>query len=378
MIQNNFLLDKEITFLNHGSFGACPKPVFENYQEWQLKLEKQPVRFLTKDLYHGLRASRQAVANLIGCDKDDIIFFQNPTTAITNIIYNLQLNQGDEVLMSDHEYGALIRAWSEWGKKNKVNIVQHEISLPMVSQEKFVSDFLKCITDKTKVLFISQITSATGLIFPIQDIIDFARNRGIITIVDGAHCPGHIQFNVQSLGCDFYTGAIHKWLCGPKGTSFLYVNKEKQSSMSPVIYSWGEDGDDPEKSRFLQDFQWQGTRDMSAFLSIPFTIDYFDKNILPNQNACRKLNYYTFMNFKEIFKTISIVDNKEWIGQMISYPLPKNTNENIKLILLMDYKIEIPIFKWKNQTFIRSSTHVYNEKKDIDYLMSALKTICYI
>ena len=280
--------------------------------------------------------------------------------------------------MSDHEYGALIRAWSEWGKKNKVNIVQHEISLPMVSKEKFASDFLKCITDKTKVLFISQITSATGLIFPIQDIIDFARNRGIITIVDGAHCPGHIQFNVQSLGCDFYTGAIHKWLCGPKGTSFLYVNKEKQSSMNPVIYSWGEDGDDPEKSRFLQDFQWQGTRDMSAFLTIPFTIDYFDKNILPNQNACRKLNYYTFMNFKEIFNTISIVDNKEWIGQMISYPLPKNTNENIKSILLMDYKIEIPIFEWKNQTFIRSSIHVYNEKKDIDYLMSALKTICYI
>jgi isopenicillin-N epimerase len=378
MIQDNFLLDDKITFLNHGSFGACPKPVFKNYQEWQLKLEKQPVQFLTKDLYLGLKKSRNSIATLIGCKEDEVIFFQNPTSAITNIIYNLDLNPGDEVLMSDHEYGALIRAWSEWGKKNKINIIQHEISLPLASKDKFVSDFLKCITNKTKVLFISQITSATGLILPIHDIIKFANERGIITIVDGAHCPGHIEFNVQSLGCDFYTGAIHKWLCGPKGSSFLYVKKEKQSSMNPVIYSWGKDGEDPEKSKFLQDFQWQGTRDMSAFLTIPFTIDYFNNTILPNQNACRKLNQYTFLKFKEVFNTKPIVDDEQWIGQMISYPLPKKTNENIKSILLMDYKIEIPIFKWKNQTFIRSSIHVYNEKKDIDHLISALKTICYI
>lgn len=378
MIQDDFLLDKDITFLNHGSFGACPGPVFKNYQEWQLKLEKQPVKFLTKDLYHGLRASRQSVANLICCDKDDIIFFQNPTSAITNIIYNLQLDEGDEVLMSDHEYGALIRAWSAWAHKNKIKIVQHEISLPLVSHAEFVNNFLKSITDKTKVLFISQITSATGLIFPIRELIDFARQKGIITIIDGAHCPGHIPIDVENLGCDFYTGAIHKWLCGPKGSSFLFVNKKKQNEMNPVIYSWGKDGDDPETSRFLQDFQWQGTRDMSAFLTIPFTINYFNKNILPKRKECRKLNYYTYEKFKEIFDVKSTFEGEKWIGQMISFPLPKGINEDIKLILLKDYKIEIPIFKWKNKTFIRSSVQVYNKKKDIDYLISALKTICYI
>ena len=187
------------------------------------------------------------------------------------------------------------------GVKNKIKIVQHKVSLPILSKDKFVSEFLRCITNRTKVLFVSQITSATGLIFPIEDIIHFAKSRGIITIVDGAHCPGHIQVNVQSLGCDFYAGAIHKWLCGPKGSSFLYVNKKKQSSMNPIIYSWGKDGDDPEKSRFLQDFQWQGTRDMSAFLAIPFTIKYFNENFLPHQSTCRKLNYYTLKKFKRGF-----------------------------------------------------------------------------
>lgn len=376
--QNQFLLDTNITFLNHGSFGACPKPVFENYQEWQMKLEKQPVKFLTKDLYRGLKESRKSISNLIGCNQDEIVFFQNPTSAVTNIIHNLKLKAGDEVLMTDHEYGALVRSWSEWGKKNKINIIQHEISLPLISEDQFINQFLKSINEKTKVVFISQITSFTGLILPIDKIINYAREKGIITIVDGAHVPGHIDINIQELKCDFYTGAVHKWLCGPKGSSFLFVRKEKQKSMNPVIYSWGKEGDDPETSLFLQDFQWQGTRDMSAFLSIPFTINYFKKNILGNREDCRNTSYYAYQKFKQIFNTEPLFHNSVWIGQMVSYPLPKNINKDVKSILMDKYKIEIPVFTWKNRLFIRISIQIYNDKNDVDYLMKALKTICYI
>ncbi len=376
--QNQFLLDTNITFLNHGSFGACPKPVFENYQEWQMKLERQPVKFLTKDLYKGLKESRKSISNLIGCQQDEVIFFQNPTSAVTNIIHNLKLKAGDEVLMTDHEYGALIRSWSEWGKKNKINIIEHEISLPLISEDQFVNQFLKSINRKTKVVFISQITSSTGLILPIHQIINYAREKGIITIVDGAHVPGHIDINIQELKCDFYTGAVHKWLCGPKGSSFLFVRKEKQKSMNPVIYSWGKDGDDPETSHFLQDFQWQGTRDMSAFLSIPFTINYFKKNILGSREVCQDTSYYAYQQFKQIFNTEPLFHNSVWVGQMVSYPLPKNINKDIKSILMDKYKIEIPIFTWKNRLFIRISIQIYNDKNDVDYLMKALKTIGYI
>ena len=228
----DFLLNKEITYLNHGSFGACPKPVFKKYQEWQLKLERQPVKFLTNELYQGLKESRISLANLVGCEQDEIIFFQNPTTAVTNIIHNLKLKAGDEVLMTNHEYGALIRAWSEWAKIKDVKIIQQEIPIPLETEDAFVEQFLKGVSQKTKVIFISQITSQTGLIFPIEKIIKYAKEQSIITIVDGAHVPGHIELDIQNLGCDFYTGAIHKWLCGPKGSSFLFVKREQQETMN--------------------------------------------------------------------------------------------------------------------------------------------------
>ena len=371
----DFLLNKEITYLNHGSFGACPRPVFEKYQEWQRKLEEQPVKFLTEDLYRGLRESRIALADLVGCDQEEIIFFQNPTTAVTNIIYNLKLNKDDEILMTDHEYGALVRAWSEWSKKNKVKIIQKKVPIPLVSEDEFVEAFLRGVSKKTKVIFISQITSATGLIFPLKKILQFAKDQNIITIVDGAHVPGHIELDIHSLGCDFYTGAVHKWLCGPKGTSFLFVKKEYQSSMKPVIYSWGKDGDDPEESEFLQDFQWQGTRDMSAFLSIPFTIEYYKNNIQPTQKKCLELNLYAYEQFKKTFNTAPLSSGSKWLGQMVAHPLPKNINIDTKIILLNKYKIEVPIFKWNNQSFIRTSIQIYNDKNDIDYLMSVLRTI---
>jgi isopenicillin-N epimerase len=371
----DFLLSKEITYLNHGSFGACPKPVFKKYQEWQLKLERQPVKFLTNELYQGLKESRISLANLVGCEQDEIIFFQNPTTAVTNIIHNLKLKAGDEVLMTNHEYGALIRAWSEWAKIKDVKIIQQEIPIPLETEDAFVEQFLKGVSQKTKVIFISQITSQTGLIFPIEKIIKYAKEQNIITIVDGAHVPGHIELDIQNLGCDFYTGAIHKWLCGPKGSSFLFVKREQQETMKPVVFSWGKDGDDPEPSNFLQDFQWQGTRDMSAFLSIPFAIDFFKKNIYPSQKTCRELNIYAYKNLNEFLTTRPLSIGSSWIGQMVAHPLPEHTPLNFKSVLLEKHSIEVPIFTWNNQTLIRVSTQVYNDKNDIDYLMSVLKTI---
>ena len=218
-----FLLDPEITFLNHGSFGACPKPVFKAYQDWQRKLESQPVQFMTNQVYSALEKSRVSMSQFVGCDEDELVFFQNPTTAVTNVIFNLNLNPGDEILMSNHEYGALVRGWKEWGKKTGVNIIQQEISTPVTTEEKFIEEFWKGLTPKTKVIFLSHITSATALVFPIEKIVNMAREKGILTIIDGAHVPAHIPLNIHELGCDFYTGACHKWLCGPKGSSFLFV-----------------------------------------------------------------------------------------------------------------------------------------------------------
>ena len=373
--KNSFLLEEGITYLNHGSFGACPREIFEDYQNWQVKLEKQPVQFLTEELYPALKESRESLAAFLGCDQDEVLFFPNPTTAISNIIYNLDLKPGDEVLMTDHEYGALVRAWNVWGKKSKVYIKNAHITLPLESKDKFFEDISNKISSKTKVIFLSQITSPTGLVFPIQDIIDYAKNRKIITIVDGAHVPGHIDLNIHNLGCDFYTGALHKWMCGPKGTSFLFVKKEHQKWIKPVIYSWGKDGDDPERSEFLQDFQWQGTRDMSAFLTVPKVINFFKNDIESFQEDSKKLILNSGDQFQKVLRTDPISRGDDFLGQMISFPLPKNTNNKIKNILWENYKIEIPIFEWNKEKFIRLSIHIYNDQKDIDSLMNALRSI---
>ena len=226
--------------MNHGSYGACPRPVFEEYQKWQRMLEIQPVRFQTETVYSALKDSRVALGEFVGCEEGELLFFQNPTTAISNVIYNLELKSEDEILMTDHEYGALVRAWNALGRRTGANIIQQNIPTNLVTEEDFINAFWKGVTEKTKVIFISQITSPTALIFPIKKIIKRAKEKGILTIVDGAHVPGQIDLKINDLGCDFYTGALHKWLCAPKGTSFLFVKKEHHSWMKPVIYSWGK------------------------------------------------------------------------------------------------------------------------------------------
>jgi len=370
-----FLLDPDITFLNHGSYGACSKPVFKEYQDWQQKLENQPVQFMTNQVYSAMEKSRKSLSQFVGCDDEELVFFQNPTTAVTNVIYNLDLKPGDEVLMSNHEYGALVRAWNIWGKKTGVNIIQQDISMPVTTKENFIENFCTGITDQTKVIFLSHITSSTALIFPIEKIIKLAKEQNILTIIDGAHVPAHIPLNIHELGCDFYIGACHKWLCAPKGSSFLFVKKDHQDWVKPVVVSWGKDGDDPTPSEFIQNFQWQGTRDMSAFLTIPTAINFYIKEIKPYQESCKKIIQDTCSEFQSILNTEPIFAGREWLAQLVAHPLPKNRPSNLKKRLWEEYQIEIPVFEWNRQEFVRISIQVYNTQKDVDLLMSALRSL---
>jgi len=374
-IKDTFLLDPNITFLNHGSFGSCPRPVFQEYQKWQKKLEHQPVQFMTDKVYSALKESRIALSEFMGCNEDELVFFPNPTTATTNIIFNLDLKPGDEILMTNHEYGALVRAWTAWGKRTGIKIVQQNIPAPLDTEERFIEEFWKGVNVRTKVIFISHITSPTALIFPIEQILARARDKGLITIVDGAHVPGQVDLDIHALGCDYYIGAIHKWLCGPKGSSFLFVKKEHQKWMKPVVYSWGKDGEDPGPSEFLQDFQWQGTRDMSAFLSIPTAIEFYHQEISSLQSKCREMNLHAFSEFQSILGTKPISSGGNWLGQMVSHPLPDNASPDLKEKLWTRHQIEIPVFEWNGLQLIRLSVQIYNQQNDIDSLMSALPSL---
>jgi len=329
------------------------------------------------DVYKHLKTARTKLGEFIGCDGDDLFFVPNPTTGVTTIINSLEINPGDEILSTDHEYGALIRGWSSICKKTSARFIQREIPIPCTTHKDFTEYFWEGITEKTKVIFISHITSSTAMIFPIHEICRRAREREILTIIDGAHVPGYIPLNISEIDPDVYVGACNKWLCAPKGSSFLYVRTTFKDKIAPLITSWGDKGADPSDSSFLLENQWQGTRDMSAFLSVTEAIEFQQKNNWSDlTKKSRWLVRETRSRLDEYFDLMHICPNtEEWIGQMASIEINIDDPIKIKNALLKNYSIEVPIFEWKRKTLLRYSINVYNDQRDIDLLIYALREI---
>ncbi len=243
--RDEFFLDPEVVFLNHGSFGACPRPVFDEFQGWQLEMEREPVDFLARRALDLLAGARRELAAYLNCDPDDLVYFTNPTTAVNMIVKSLDFKPGDEILTSNHEYGAIDRTWRFYARKTGATYKQISMPLPVSTPEAFVERFWTGVTSNTRVIFLSHITSPTALQFPVSEICRRARAAGILTVIDGAHAPGQINLNLADLGADFYTGACHKWLCAPKGAAFLFARREVQALLEPLVVSWGYESEFP-------------------------------------------------------------------------------------------------------------------------------------
>src|SRR6201987_5922554 len=376
-IKSQFLLDPSVTYLAFGSFGSCPKPIFEDYQKWQLELEREPAQFITVNGPMYLKRSREALAQYINCNADDLVYTTNPSYAINIIAKSFKLNAGDEILATNIEYGALDRTWNYYCKKAGAKFVRQNIPLPLVSKEKFMEDFFKGLTSKTKAIFISQITSTTALIFPVKEICEIAKSKGLFTIVDGAHVPGHIPLNLAELKADVYTGACHKWMCTPKGCSFLYVKKEFQPLFDPLIISWGYESAAPSHSQFLDYNQIQGTRDFTAFLTVPKAIQFLQENNWQKVSAnCRELAHKNYLRFCTLLGTQPLCPiTDEFLGQMCSTPIKTSEPEKLQRLLYEKYKIEIPVMRQDNLIFIRYSIQVFNTQQHLDNLYNALTEI---
>jgi isopenicillin-N epimerase len=373
-LKSLFLLDPGITYLNFGSFGGCPRPIFEDYQAWQLLLEKEPVQFIAVNGASYLKDSREALAAYVHCDADDIVYVTNPSYALNIVAKSLKLEKGDEVLSTNIEYGALDRTWNYYCNKAGARYVRQQINLPVESKEQIIDDFWKGYSSRTKAIFISQITSSTALRLPVAEICAEARQRGLLTIVDGAHVPGHIPLDLSSLGADVYTGACHKWMMTPKGCSFLYVRREYQHLFDPLVVSWGYESAAPSHSRFLDYHQMQGTRDFSAFLTVPKAIGFMSEH---NWNAvsaqCRELAHANYKRFCELLGTAPLCQiSDEFLGQMCSMPIRTAAPEQLQRRLFEHYRIEVPVMRQDGQIFLRYSVQGYNTQEDLDRLYSAL------
>lgn len=376
-LKQQFLLRDDITYLNFGSFGACPKPVFGRYQQFQLELEQEPVQFITVNGLKYLEAAREALGKYVNCHKDDLVYVTNPSYAVNTIAKSFGLKPGDEILTTNLEYGACDKAWEYYCKETGAVYVKQHISLPVRSKDEFVAEFFKGVSSKTKLVFISHITSSTALCFPVEEVCALAKEKGIMTFVDGAHAPGQVPLNLQDSPFDFYTGACHKWMLTPKGSSFMYVKKELQQMVDPLIVSWGYNALFPSHSTFLDYHQMNGTRDYSAFLTIPTAIEFMETHDWPQVAAgCRKLVQENAAAFCELLGSEPLAPvNDDFILQLFSAEIKAPEPEKLYRHFFDNYKIEIPVMRHGDKVYLRYSINAFNSQQDLDNLFAAIKDI---
>lgn len=371
------MLRDEIVFLNHGSFGACPRPVIREYRRWQEEMEGQPVKFLGRDFETLMRAAREPLARYVYCDADDLVYVPNATTGLNIVARSLDLKPGDEILATDQEYGALDRTWKFLCQKNGAIYKHRHVSIPVTTREQFVEEFWSGVTPRTRVIFISHISSGTALIFPVAEIVERARTLGIITIVDGAHAAGQIPLDLEALGVDFYSSNVHKWMMSPKGSAFLYARREMQALVEPIVVSWGWEKETPGPSRFVDEQEWQGTRDIAAFLSVPAAIEFMRAHDWDTvRKDCHELVRYARKEITALTELGPLSpDSSEWFSQMVTLPLPPCDPQVLKARLYDEYRIEVPIIPGNGRQFIRISIQGYNTKADVDALVDALREL---
>ncbi len=399
-LRDLFLLRPDVVFLNHGSFGACPRPVFEAYQTWQRELERQPVEFLGRRFDTLMRTAREALGAYLNADRDDLVYVPNATTGLNVVAHSLPLQPGDEVVSTDQEYGALDRTWRFVCGKRGASYVNKSIPLPVQSKDEVVEAVWAGVSPRTRVLFLSHVTSPTAITLPITELIDRARAASILTVVDGAHVPGQIPLDLTELGADFYAGNCHKWLCAPKGAGFLYARREMQGLLEPLIVSWGWNRDTcfapagsrgPAEerrvppgsaeqggpSRFIKEQQWQGTHDPAAYLSVPAAIQFQAEHDWPWVRAeCHELLREARRRIEELTGLPAICpDSPEWYTQMAAFPLPPCDGPAFQRRLYEEYHVEVPVMDWNGRHYLRVSVQGYNTPEDVEALIAALRAL---
>ncbi len=382
-MRQHFLLEPDVIYLNHGSFGACPKPVFAAQRAWQQRLEREPVQLLGRDIQDLMAAARRALGDYVGAPADDVVFFPNPTTALNMVAHNLMrrdspfaLKPGDEIVTTDHEYGALMRMWRYVCKHTGARLVSVSIPLPVSSKEAWVERIWSHVSSRTRVLFVSHITSPTALIFPIEMLCQRAREADILTIVDGAHAPGHIPLHISALGADVYAGALYKWLMAPKGAAFLYAHPQIQPWLDPLVVSWGYEAEHPGSSQFVDYHEWQGTRDMSPFLAVSAAIRFQEAHQWQRVRArCHDLAVRTRARI-HVLTGQPVMAPADWVGQMAAAVLPPGVDPDwLHRQLWSMFRIEVPAYWWQNHALIRVSFQGYNDEEDADALLHALRIL---
>ena len=369
-----FMLDPEVTYLNHGSFGAVPGPVFERQNELRRELELEPVLFLARRLPARLARVRQSIARYVGAATgDDLGLVPNVTTGLNAVARSIELRRGDEILLTDHEYGAKRILWDEVAERAGAKVVVAALPRPALGEDELFDTVAARFTARTRVLFVSHITSLSALVLPVARLSALARERGVVSIIDGAHGPGQVDLDLPSIGCDIYAGNLHKWVCAPRGSAFVWATPEAQSWLRGPVVSWDWSWSGPEA--FQGRFGWSGTTDPTALLSVPAAFRFQREHAWRQaRRRCTRLAVATMDALEAEVGAIPLAAVGVRAPQMASFSIPCSDPPRIQRYLWQRHRIEIPGETLYDLSLLRVSVQAYTRESDCDRLVEALRT----
>lgn len=386
---HHWLLDPKIIYLNHGSFGACPIPVLDLQTQIRRRLEAEPVHFFACDLEELLDSALSKLASFVGTRSENLAFISNATTGVNTVLRSINFQAGDELLLTNHEYNACRNVANFVASQSEINLVVADIPFPLESSDQIIELILSKVSKRTRLVLMDHVTSQTGLIFPVQQLVAELSQRGIDSLIDGAHAPGLLPLNLDEIRPTYYTGNCHKWMCSPKGAAFLYVDPDRQKTIRPTTISHGANSPRQERSRFRLEFDWQGTHDPTPYLCVPEAMNFMGSLLPGGWTELMERNHSLVLEARKMlcdFLGISVPTPDTLIGSMASIPLPSylpNTfTTHGKTISLQDrlfkeFHIEVPVMDWPDpsQKVLRISAQIYNSLHQYEVLIEALKSL---
>ena len=380
-------LDPEVVFLNHGSFGACPRVVLEEQARLRAHIESEPVRFFEEEIEAALDAAKVRLGEFIGAQAEDLAFVSNATASVNTVLRSLDIEANDELLVTDHEYNACRNALDFVAARAGASVVVAHVPFPVEDPEQVVEAILSKVTDNTRLALVDHITSATGMLMPIEAIVRRLNERGVDTLVDGAHAPGQLDLDLDSLGAAYYSGNCHKWMCTPKGSALLHVRRDRQDSVRPLSISHGANSVRRDRSRFLLEADWTGTHDPTPVLCIPAAIEAMGGLFPGGWDELRERNRALALAGRDAL--LGAIGGEapcpdEMISHLAAVVLTEDTTPHegayedpLQGALIAEYSVQVPVMRWAplRSRFLRISAQAYNSAEQFEYLASALSAL---
>jgi isopenicillin-N epimerase len=388
-VKHLFALDPDVVFLNHGSFGACPRAVLAEQQRLRERLEAEPVRFFMREYEPLLDRAREALGRFLGCEAEDLAFVTNATTAVNAVLRSLAFAPGDELLLTNHGYNACNNVARFVAERSGARVVVAQVPFPVPSADAVVEAVLAAVTPKTKLALVDHVTSPTAVVFPIAPLVRALEGRGVQVLVDGAHSPGQVPLALDALGASYFTGNLHKWTCAPKGAAFLHVRRDRQADIRPTTISHGANAGRTDRSRFRVEFDWQGTHDPTPFLTVPFALEAVGAMVPGGWDEVRQRGHALALEMRDV--VLAAVGGAPAVpdallGMMATVPLPDATTgqgalpgmgalDPLQDALWQRHRIEVPIFTFEGRRCLRVSAHLHSSLDDARALAAALPAL---